>query len=523
MGTVISNLKARFGVDTSDFKKGLKDGERATADFKGAAGGILDEFASMFGVNMSGVTSAIGTANKSLSFLGQSFKAAKTGSEAFAVGLKVLKFALIATGIGALVVVLGSVIAYFTKSGSGADKFAKILMQMRSVLNNVVERLVAFGKGVVDFVSGRFAKGIEGMGAAFKGMGTEIKEDWKAAGLLSERMEALEDKEIALINSLAERRAKIEELKRLSREETEDYRKRLELIGQTEKLIKSAFGDEIKLERERLAIMREKIALASTDPTDDQNREVAEQQAKVNELLGRQATELTALLRLKNSTLAVEKKAFAQFNDFSKLKVPALLDAKVYENLKRSLEGLHHTLISVKESTSALFDVMGEVAIDATEAVNNAFGDMASGMGEFLGALMSGDAGMKDFGKMIASTFADLAITVGKIAIGAGMAVLGVKQALMTLNPYLAIGAGVALIAIGMAVKGSLKSAAGGSGGGSASISGSGGGAGSSVYDTRGATPQQTINITGKLVAEGPDLVYVFNQENTRRNVVNGR
>ena len=29
MGTVISNLKARFGVDTSDFKSGLKDGEKA--------------------------------------------------------------------------------------------------------------------------------------------------------------------------------------------------------------------------------------------------------------------------------------------------------------------------------------------------------------------------------------------------------------------------------------------------------------------------------------------------------------
>ena len=47
MGTVISNLKARFGVDSSDFKKGLKDGEKAVNDFKGAAGDSLNEFAAI--------------------------------------------------------------------------------------------------------------------------------------------------------------------------------------------------------------------------------------------------------------------------------------------------------------------------------------------------------------------------------------------------------------------------------------------------------------------------------------------
>ena len=52
MGTVISNLKAHFGVDTTDFKAGLKDGEKAMSDFKGAAGGQIDEFARLFGVNI---------------------------------------------------------------------------------------------------------------------------------------------------------------------------------------------------------------------------------------------------------------------------------------------------------------------------------------------------------------------------------------------------------------------------------------------------------------------------------------
>ena len=44
MGQVISNLKARFNVDTTDFKKGLKDGDKAVSDFKDSAGSALDEF-----------------------------------------------------------------------------------------------------------------------------------------------------------------------------------------------------------------------------------------------------------------------------------------------------------------------------------------------------------------------------------------------------------------------------------------------------------------------------------------------
>ena len=90
MGTVISNLKARFGVDTSDFKKGLKDGEKAVDDFKGSAGNVLDEFASMFGVNMMAVNNSVKTAQKSLAFLRTSFVAASTGGKALAISMQVL-------------------------------------------------------------------------------------------------------------------------------------------------------------------------------------------------------------------------------------------------------------------------------------------------------------------------------------------------------------------------------------------------------------------------------------------------
>ena len=58
-----------------------------------------------------------------------------------------------------------------------------------------------------------------------------------------------------------------------------------------------------------------------------------------------------------------------------------------------------------------------------------------------------------------------MAITVGKIAIGAGIAVLGIKKAFPeSINPILPpIAAGIALVALGTAVKGALANAAKGS------------------------------------------------------------
>lgn len=510
MGNVISNLKARFGVDTTDFKKGLKDGEKSLDDFKGTASSVIEEFASMFGVNMGAVNDAIGTAGKSLNFLGQSFKGAAKGGDVLAVSMKLLKYALVATGLGAIVVVLGTIIAYFTKTGEGTDKFEKILLQVKSVVNNVIDRLAVFGKGLWEIMSGRFKQGWESMTGAFKGMGNEIKEDWKAAGDLADRLDALEDKEIALISSLEERRAKAAELRLQAKEEIEDQKKKLALVDQAAALYKSVYADQLSVEKERLDIMKEQLAIQSSDPTDEQRKEVAEQEAKISSLIREQAEQLKSLNRERKAAaeavaaeLALEKAKAEQVAimrvELSNLKIPDLATP------------LSNALAPLKEVGEGI----KKVSKDITESLNASFDKAAAEMGEFLGTLMSGNAGIGDFGKMIIGTFADLAINVGKIAIGAGLAVAGVKKALMTLNPVVAIAAGIALVGIGTAVKGALSNAASGSGTSTATASSG------FTYDTRGVSgsADQKITLQGEFKIKGADLVYVFNKENNRKMV----
>lgn len=539
MGTVISNLKARFGVDTSDFKKGLKDGEQATAAFKGAAGGILDEFASMFGVNMSGVTSALGTANKSLSFLGASFKGAAASSKVASIAFGVFKFALAATGIGAIVVVLGTLISYFTKSGEGADNFAKILAQVKSVINNVVDRLAVFGKGVWEIMTGKFKQGWETMSGAFKGMGDEIKEDIKSSRALAAAEDALEEREIAHIKVLEEQRAKAAELRLLAKETIGDEKKKLSLLNEAEDLYKSIYGEQMGQEEDRFRLAKWRLNLQASDPTDKQRRAVAEQEAKISSLQREQAEQLKGLNREKKAALAavteelaLEKAKAGQIAinkaSISNLKMPDLsLTIKAIDTSKLIPMGPIIDALEKAQTATEIFkeyqaSIKQEIQ-DINAVIESSLETVIGGFGEWVGAFAVGAASFKDARQLVGNVFGDMCISLGNIAIGVGIGIEAIKAAFKSLGGVGAVAAGVALIALGSAVKASLRAAApGGGSGGSASPSGSsGGGGGSFTYDTRKTAAAQPSALQGtvRFEIEGTKLVGVLRNEEGRRNV----
>jgi hypothetical protein len=80
--------------------------------------------------------------------------------------------------------------------------------------------------------------------------------------------------------------------------------------------------------------------------------------------------------------------------------------------------------------------------------------------GEGVGKMMDDVATASDVGRQVLGTILGLAEQVGKIAIGAGIAVEGIKKALQSLNPVAAIAAGTALIALAATVRSRLQSAA---------------------------------------------------------------
>jgi hypothetical protein len=79
--------------------------------------------------------------------------------------------------------------------------------------------------------------------------------------------------------------------------------------------------------------------------------------------------------------------------------------------------------------------------------------DLSVALGEQLGNALSG-AGFNI--KSFLLPVAEAVISFGKLAIQVGIAALGIKTALKSLNPAIAIAGGIALVALGTLVKNSL-------------------------------------------------------------------
>lgn len=147
--------------------------KKGTFDFGGTVdglGGALDQF----GVGASGAIDKVkGLTKASLTFL--------------------------ATPVGAIlaaiVVVLGTLAAYFKNTGDGADKFAKIMAQLGSIMDVLIDRVSAFGRGVFNILTGNFKEGFDQIKESVKGVGDEMANDVKIAGELAEEIDRLEDAE----------------------------------------------------------------------------------------------------------------------------------------------------------------------------------------------------------------------------------------------------------------------------------------------------------------------------------------
>lgn len=160
---------------------------------------------------------------------------------------------------------------------------------------------------------------------------------------------------------------------------------------------------------------------------------------------------------------------------------------------------------------------VGMAGIDATATINAGLADMTMGIGDAIGNIASGIGGFEQIGAALLGGIAGMMNQLGQLAIGAGIAVAGIKKALMSLNPAVAIAAGVALVALSKVISNKAASIAGGGRGGSGSAG-------------REASPQalqrvqygNRVEIVGELKADGSVLKAVIKNQD-RRDTRTGR
>jgi hypothetical protein len=137
--------------------------------------------------------------------------------------------------------------------------------------------------------------------------------------------------------------------------------------------------------------------------------------------------------------------------------------------------------------------------VQATVGGMQAFTDMLMG-------IEGADA--SDILAALLQPFAQTATQLGSLLLAEGIGIKAFKESLKTLNPAVAIGAGVALIALGAALGSAIQAL----GGGSAGSASHGGYNSASSASSQSYSPELTIKIQGKL--KGSDIV--LSEQNTK-------
>lgn len=154
---------------------------------------------------------------------------------------------------------------------------------------------------------------------------------------------------------------------------------------------------------------------------------------------------------------------------------------------------------SVSNSNGVLKTKLGETAAIISEAavdINPHLENMAMGIGEALGnALVNGGNLVGALGGVLLTGLGDIAIELGKTAIGIGIAMKAIKMSFK--NPATAIAAGIALVAIGTMIKSVVPGIVKGKGGGAEKASGPRGGA-VAAFANGGIVSGPTLGLMGE-------------------------
>ncbi|MCX6303290.1 MAG: hypothetical protein NTW82_14025 [Bacteroidia bacterium] len=534
MGEVISNLKARFSVENSDFRKGLSENERALNDLDRKVWKSVDAFKAMFTplALLAGVGGAFALLKKSINEV----EGPADRFEAVIGGGKEALFEF-QRALGSM-----DFSNFFQNLAEGFERgkqFTEALDELadKAAYNDYkIASLTRESNALQEIAKDKTKELKVRADAAEKILAIEEK--------IKDRKAELANEEYDIVKKQWESRNKMEADEAVKLYETidnlsEDVKAKLDkafdwqigLFGTkqgTENIVsgQSAAGmlagipqDVIKSYADYLNLIdkgEKDVLIKLFNSAKDFEEKISQAQERYNGIVA----QTTRLLPAEDKQLNKNLQTTKQLNKERELDLIKRASTSNIQlpDFKYDLSGLNE----LKQVYIPLVKELGEVEKQINGIIERAAENMLVGFGEWLGAFSVGMAGFRDLRQMVGNAFGDMLIQLGTVAIEAGVGIKAIKTAFESMNPAVAIAAGIALIAFGSAIKNSI-SKINADRAEAASASGSGE-SNKFIYDTRGtgsaSVQPQTIIITGKLKAEGSDLVYVFNQESMRRDIV---
>jgi len=237
------------------------------------------------------------------------FRKAAAGTKTFITGLKLTRAAIIATGIGALVVGVTALVGAFTQTERGARELKVLMAGLGSVVENLTARFRAAGGFLVDLFTKGQTAAVENYNDALKDLPASMQEGIAQARRLEREMQALTDRQIEMTKRRAEDRKDIKEYNMVAEDTTKSFAEREKAAQSAIDLEKALMAERLDIATEEARIHAERMKMG--DSTEEDRRRQAELEAEVMNLQT-ESFELQTTLNNKLNTIRNQAAAEAE-------------------------------------------------------------------------------------------------------------------------------------------------------------------------------------------------------------------
>ena len=213
-----------------------------------------------------------------------------------------IKAGLISTGIGAFIVIIGSLASYLVNTKAGAEKLEQVLAGVGAAISVLTDRISMIGGAILKVFSGDFKGAANDVKGALDGIADEIIAEASAAARLKGELQGITDATREFNLQKAKTTQEIEKALLITVDETKTNEEKLEALQRALALEEKTTEQQLELQRRRVAAIEEEVSLGES---------LEEDFEKLN-------NEKIRLIDLETASIKMKKKVSTQVNAFEK-------------------------------------------------------------------------------------------------------------------------------------------------------------------------------------------------------------
>ena len=290
------------------------------------------------------------------------WKVASQGGQTFVGVLKLVRVALMATGIGLVIAALASLAAMVTRTQKGVELFSKAWASVTAGFDVLLDRAAVLGDAIVKIFQGDFKGAADTAKKAVAGIGEELENETKLAWKLKDALNQLEKQEIKVNMQRSASKAVIEQLKKDAEDTTKSLSERTEAAKKAYDMEKRDLELQMEIAEKRIANTLGFVEM------NDEVRNVIRQVSKGS----MDMDELISKLGISESTIDDLKEFEEQFVHLNELQeTSATKQTELQNKLNQSRKDTYNKAVELKENEvaelRALEDIILQMSVENGE------------------------------------------------------------------------------------------------------------------------------------------------------------